>query len=77
MDTRSSMAKVCAWLLLASGSAIGETSAQQQIEAKLPSNIQETLSEAVAPVLEQLEPYRVYSGVHERGVPALHAPLGK
>lgn len=71
------MAKVCAMLLLASSTTIGEVHAQQHFEATLPSNFEETLSDAVAPLLDTLEPYKVYSGTHERGVPALHTAIGK
>ena len=67
-------------LLLLNINSIKSQQIQEIVNAAqnvIPSNYHETVSEAIKPVKEALEPFHVHSTTVERGTPKLHEPYGK
>ena len=51
---------------------------QQEILVNtLPSDFEQRFEDALKPITDLLEPYKVFETYHERGVPQLHEKLSK
>ena len=43
----------------------------------LPTNFEDTITDAIKPLKDVMEPFKVHESSRERGVPIIHEPLGK
>ena len=43
----------------------------------MPSNLEETLGDAVKPIKDLMEPFKTHETKRERGTPTMHEELGK
>jgi len=49
----------------------------KMITPTLPSNMEDTISDAVKPLKDLMEPFKTHETSRERGVPTMHDQLGK
>ena len=58
-------------------SILSTANSNQLFKVPLPENIEDSVNDAMKPLLDFMEPFKVGSYNVERGVPEVHPPLSK